>query len=115
MPTYQGQCHCGAVRFEVDTELTKVVRCNCSLCRRRSATMTYVEEKDLRILEGEDKLTAYQFHTHRAKHFFCKICGIYPFHRPRRFPEKYGVNVGCLEGVDVYALVPELVEGANFD
>jgi len=115
MKTYQGRCHCGAVHFEVDTDLARVVRCNCSICRRRGATMTLVDEKQLRIIEGQDSLTLYQFHTRNAKHYFCKVCGIYPFHRTRRFPDKYGVNLGCLEGVDIYALDTELVDGAAFD
>ena len=35
MKTYQGSCHCGRVRFEVRTELTRVSECNCSICRRK--------------------------------------------------------------------------------
>jgi len=77
--------------------------------------MAYADEEKLRILSGEGTLTEYQFHTHRAKHYFCTVCGIYPFHRMRRFPDKFGINVGGLEGVDVYALEPELVDGASFD
>ena len=115
MQTYQGQCHCGKVKFEVKTDLKRVVRCNCSLCRRRAALMTYADENDLRIVEGEDALTLYQFHTMQAKHYFCKVCGIYTFHRTRRFPDKYGVNIGCLEGVDPYSFEPELIDGASFD
>lgn len=115
MSIYRGQCHCGKVKFEVDTDLDRVVRCNCSLCRRRSALMTYAHENDLRIIDGEDALGLYQFHTMQAKHYFCRTCGIYPFHRTRRFPDKYGVNIGCLEGVDPYNFEPELIDGVSFD
>jgi len=115
MTTYQGSCHCGKVKFEVDTEFDRVVRCNCSICRRRASPMVYIDESQLKVLEGEESLTLYQFHTQRAKHYFCKVCGIYPFHRTRRFPDKYVVNIGCLEGVDPYAFTPELVDGASFD
>lgn len=32
----------------------------------------------------------YQFHTKTARHFFCKVCGIYPFHRKRVTPDNLG-------------------------
>jgi len=103
------------VRFEVDTDLETTVRCNCSMCRRRSAVMTRVEPEHFRLLAGKDDLAEYHFHTGKATHYFCRTCGIYPFHHPRSAPELYVVNVGCLEGVDPYACEPELIRGADYD
>ena len=60
--------------------------------------MVKVHESKFRLIEGEDLLTEYQFHSRTARHFFCKICGIYPFHRKRIAPDHLGVNVFCLEG-----------------
>jgi hypothetical protein len=111
---FKGACHCGAVKFEVRTELEPAVRCNCSLCRRRGALMTPpFAAGELTILQGEEALTQYQFNSRTAKHFFCKHCGIYPFHQTRRDPRNWRVNIGCLEGVDPYALPAQLVDGAS--
>ena len=34
MRTYHGSCHCGAVTFEVDTDLADLDECNCSICAK---------------------------------------------------------------------------------
>ena len=74
--------------------------------------MVRCDENDLEIIEGEESLTLYQFNTKEAKHYFCKYCGIYTFHKMRKYPDKYGINAGCLEGVNVFNLQPILVEGS---
>ena len=102
----RGKCHCGAVEFEVELEngLENVRRCNCSLCRRKGAIMAGVPLERLRVVKGADMLTLYQWNTRTAKHYFCKICGIYTHHQRRSNPSQYGFNVACIEGVDPFAL-----------
>ncbi|MET0858041.1 MAG: GFA family protein [Telluria sp.] len=112
--TLKGSCHCGAVQFEVRTAVTPAARCNCSLCRRKGALMTPAfPAADLTIVSGEDALTLYQFNTKVAKHYFCKHCGIYPFHQTRKDPLLWRANIGCLEGVDAYGLDAGLNDGAS--
>ena len=48
----------------------------------------------------KDKIKFYQYNTKVAQHYFCGNCGIYTHHIPRSAPEAYGINVGCIEGVD---------------
>ena len=97
---YPGSCHCGAVRFEIETDAPELTTCDCSMCRRRNALMVKVHESRFRLLAGEDHLAEYRFHTMTARHFFCKVCGIYTFHRKRVTPDHFGVNVHCLDGFD---------------
>ena len=63
-----------------------------------------VEEKDFHLISKLDDLTLYQFHTMTARDYFCPVCGILPFRRPRTAPELWTVNVRCLEGVDLEQL-----------
>lgn len=97
---YAGSCHCQAVRFEIETDLAELTTCDCSICRRKNALMVRVHEGQFRLLDGQSALSRYQFHTLTAEHYFCNICGIYPFHRKRVTPDYYGVNVHCLADFD---------------
>ena len=114
MSVYQGQCHCGAVRFEVRTELENLVRCNCSLCIRRSAVMHYVSPADFTLHSGSDELETYRFSHRTTAHYFCRVCGIFPyFWSDWAGRERYAINVSCLEGVDPYSLDSRLLDGAS--
>ncbi|MBI1361915.1 MAG: GFA family protein [Alphaproteobacteria bacterium] len=113
MPTYHGSCHCGAVRFTIDAEISEIYTCDCSLCRRKSARMTTVHESRLIITEGEDKLNLYQWNARIAKHYFCSVCGIYPFHKKRSMPDHYGVNVACLEDFDASSVPFRAADGKD--
>ena len=111
----KGKCHCGAVTFEVDLEdgLGETKRCNCSLCSRKGAIMAFVSVDRLKVVEGADMLTLYQWNTKIAKHYFCKVCGIYTHHQRRMNPSQCGFNVACLEDVDPFTLTDiGLVDGA---
>ena len=100
LKTYLGTCHCQAIRFEIDTDFPELTTCDCSLCRRKNALMVKVHERALRLLAGSESMVTYQFHTFTAKHYFCRTCGIYTFHRKRVTPDYFGVNVFCLEDFD---------------
>lgn len=102
--TMNGACHCGAVRFRVRLAdgLASARRCDCSFCRMRGAVAVTAHVGDLEIVQGEEKLTLYQFNTAVAKHYFCSVCGIYTHHRRRSDPSELGVNAACLEGVSPF-------------
>ncbi len=112
----KGNCHCGAVEFEVEFEngISEVKRCNCSLCRRKGALMAIVSRDKVKITKGEENLSLYQWNTKIAKHYFCKTCGIYTHHQRRGDPSQLGVNVGCFDDVDPFAFDDfSLVDGKS--
>ena len=92
--TYQGSCHCGRVRFEVDADLDHVRVCDCSICRKRAALLHRVDEDQFRLLTPLEDLTLYQFHTRTA-------------------PEQWSINVRCLEGVDLDAIPVKKLFGSR--
>ena len=99
-------CHCGQVEAEINlpNNLDKVIRCNCSICKRKGAIMFMVKNDNFKIIKGQDKINLYQFHTKVAKHYFCSNCGIYTHHNPRSNPAMTGFNLGCLDELDIFQL-----------
>ena len=99
------KCHCGQFKAEINIDnFDKILRCNCSICKRKGAIMSMVKNEDFKVVEGKDKLSLYKFHTKVAKHYFCSICGIYTHHNPRSNPSMTGFNLGCLDNVDTFEL-----------
>ena len=98
------KCHCGAIEAKINIEgdVKKILRCNCSLCKRKGALMFIVKNEDFKIVKGEEKLKLYQFHTKVAKHYFCTICGIYTHHNPRSNPAMTGFNLGCIDEINTF-------------
>jgi hypothetical protein len=111
MPSYRGSCHCGAIQFQIEAEITDVYSCDCSLCSKKNALMTTVHEDNFKLLAGEDKLSLYQWNARIARHYFCSVCGIYPFHRKRSMPDHYGINIRCLDDFDASGIAVRAAEG----
>ena len=110
------KCHCGAIEANIDVaeNFEKILRCNCSLCKRKGAVMSMVKNENFKIIKGEDKLKLYQFHTKVANHYFCSVCGIYTHHNPRSNPAMTGFNLGCLDDVNTFELKDILInDGYN--
>ena len=104
MPRYQGGCHCGRVRFEIDVEIGTIIDCNCSICAKKGFLHLIVDPQQVRMLSPADAVSLYQFNTKTAKHYFCPVCGISAYYIPRSHPDKIDVNVRCLEGVALESL-----------
>src|SRR5262245_50815144 len=110
-----GSCHCGKVRYEVTTDLAKVMSCNCSICSRKGHLLTFVTPENFNLLPGEDALTDYQFNKHVIHHLCCATCGVGPFARGKRRDGSpmVAINVRCLEDVDLGSLTITPVDGKS--
>ncbi len=65
-------------------------------------------------LEGADSLSVYRFGDREVNHYFCRTCGIYPFHDVVTTPGHYRVNLGCIDELDPLALDIRLLDGRSF-
>ncbi len=102
MASYQGGCHCGAVRFELvlDGDPRDVLDRNCSICAKQGFLHLIVPESALRYT---GVLAVYTFGTGVAKHMFCPVC------RPLSHPDSWDVDVRCLDAAPANALADPLV------
>lgn len=112
---YQGGCHCGAVRFEVEApEDVEASDCNCSVCSLTGFVHLIVPASDFRLLTGADRITTYRFNTGVAKHMFCQTCGIKSFYIPRSNPDGVDVDVRCLDP-QPRSVVIKAFDGQNWE
>ena len=78
---HSGGCHCGKVRYEVETDLASVLSCNCSICTKHGFLWTFAPADKFTQLPGGEGLREYRFHKHVVHHLFCTTCGVESFAR----------------------------------
>jgi hypothetical protein len=112
--TYHGSCHCGAVRFSADIDLSLGTgKCNCTYCRKNRWWSVTVKPDAFRVLSGEDNLSC-NTPGGRERTSFCITCGVTPFARIAAAEwndgESVSVNVACLDDADPQELIDAPVQ-----
>ena len=74
---------------------------------------TYVDVQLFRLNQGKGHLSLYHWGDNDVNHWFCKHCGISPFHDAIYEPGKYRVNLGCISGLDSRDLEIKQFDGKN--
>jgi hypothetical protein len=113
--SYSGSCHCQAVTFDVELDLDQALQCNCSICSKLGAVWGFAPRSKLSVKSGAGELREYQFGKKRLHHRHCPHCGIEPFAEgtaPDGTPT-VGVNLRCLEGVEIEKLSPRQYDGRS--
>jgi len=74
-----GECNCGAVAYEAETDLSDIFICHCSICRRSTGggriAVTIVENDDFVWSRGSEEISYWSKPDHDWHTSFCKICG----------------------------------------
>jgi hypothetical protein len=110
--TVEGSCHCGAVRIEVPTAPEWAASCNCSICRRTGALVSYYRPEEVRV-EGETAtyITGDRFirfhscpachcHTHWSPNPEA-LAGDLPEDVRAILDERMGINARLLDGFEL--------------
>lgn len=113
MEEHIGSCHCGNIKFKIQGEITDLTTCDCSLCIKKNAVMTKVHESAFQLVSDWSVVSEYLWNTNIARHYFCKNCGIYTFHRKRAQPDFFGINIYCLDDFDSSSIPIQPTEGEN--
>ena len=103
----KGQCHCGAVCYEMPEEAIHQALCHCKDCRRHSGAPMVawgLVAKDQLKVEGETKEYA---SSEKGRRHFCPRCGTALFYtNDEVFPGQIDVQIATLDDPD--AIVPNV-------
>jgi hypothetical protein len=104
--TFHGSCHCGAIRFEADLDLSEGIRkCNCTFCVKSGYRKAFTSYEGLRVLQGKEAMRDYQpvpsnWPPGNINHYHCTTCSSHPFSRgylDQMGGNFWAVNVSCLD------------------
>ncbi|MEX0298526.1 MAG: GFA family protein [Kordiimonas sp.] len=75
----EGQCSCGEVRFEIAADVSNVIVCHCSICRKSTGSngipVVVFAKEAFRWTRGEEKIATWKKPGADWQKCFCKICG----------------------------------------
>ena len=115
--TFHGSCHCGAIRFEADIDLSAGTgQCNCTYCTKVRWWGTLVRPSAFRLVKGRREDMGDYSKSDYGHHRFCKTCGIQPFgdcNIPQIGGEFVSVNLHCLDDADLTGVTIQYQDGRN--
>jgi len=93
--TYQGSCHCKAVRFEAGIDLAEGTgKCNCTSCWKKRWWSCRAKPEDFKLLSATTTL------SNGERGGFCKQCGVHVY----GFVDKADWNPAAYVSIGVNAL-----------
>ena len=96
----EGQCHCGAVRFEAEFPSRFVAHCHCESCRRAhgAAFVTWAgfPSPQVRVTQGAQDLATHESSAQTFRRF-CKRCGTKMFFESAKWPGETHVVLAAFE------------------
>jgi hypothetical protein len=97
---YSGKCLCGKVKIEITGNISDIIHCHCSLCRKNSgtayATNGFINTTDFEIVSGDNCLTTFAFKSGRNRHF-CTQCGSPVYSSNDQDPSRLRIRLGIID------------------
>ena len=99
-------CHCGAVRFAIETAPADVNDCNCSICRRYGTLWAYYPPPQVRFAAENGPTDVYIRGDRMIEFHRCRTCGCVTHWAPvDRTYQRMGVNARLMPP-EVLAAIP---------
>jgi hypothetical protein len=106
MSMIEASCHCGAVKFTVESAPSEVNDCNCSICRRYGALWAYYQLQEVRFATGNGPTDVYMWGDRDLEFHRCRTCGCVTHWSPvDRACTRMGVNARLMPA-DELAVIP---------
>jgi hypothetical protein len=74
-----GACNCGAINFKINADLSDVIVCHCSICRRATGSngiaVLVVDNDNFEWTGGEDFIISWKKPNSNWEMCFCQRCG----------------------------------------
>lgn len=105
MALHTGRCTCGDVRYQVELDLARATRCNCTSCTKLGLTNVIVEPAAFTLLTDEAALPTYSRHPGIGQRAFCPRCHVTCFARfdiPQMGGPRVAVNLNTLDDFDAW-------------
>ncbi|MGJ8647178.1 MAG: GFA family protein [Marinomonas colpomeniae] len=97
---YLGRCLCGEVEIKINGDITDIIHCHCSLCRKNSgtayATNGFIQSSEFEFVSGEKSLSLFSLKPGRSRHF-CSKCGSPVYSSNDQEPTRFRIRLGILD------------------
>jgi hypothetical protein len=97
---YLGKCLCGEVHIKLNGNISDIIHCHCSLCRKNSgtafATNGFINTAEFEITLGKNSLSSFSFKPGRSRHF-CSQCGSPVYSSNDDDPTRLRIRLGIFD------------------
>ncbi len=98
--SHKGSCLCGGIAYQINGDITDVLNCHCSMCRKLHSsafrTRGVVQTEDWQTIKGDELLRFYESSAGEYKGF-CSKCGSQIYTKFDAKPEVLGFAFGTLD------------------
>jgi len=111
----KGNCHCGAISFELDDQPEWLTQCNCSICRRLGTVWAHAPVDKVTLNADSGASIAYSWGDKELAFHSCKTCGS-TTHWVSREPKEgavMAVNTSLVEPAQLAKIRVRQFDGAD--